>query len=257
MLLAIDVGNTSTQFGVFDGATLRADWRLPTHGNGTADGMGLLSVSLLERERIGADEISGIVVASVVPPLTGALTRMSRRYFDVEPLLVSAELVDDLPVLYDPPGDVGADRIVNAVAAREKYGVPAVVVDFGTATTFDVINRQGAYLGGVIATGVGVSADALFARAARLPRVDVERPSQVIGRSTVGSVRAGLFYGYADMVDGLLRRISDELDDDPTVVATGGWARTVGEACERIQHVDPLLTLEGLKLIHGRYAISP
>ena len=257
MLLAIDVGNTSTQFGVFDTAGLRADWRLATHGNGTADEMGLLSLSLLERERIAAVDISGIVVASVVPPLTGALTRMSERYFEVEPLLVSADLVDDLPVLYDPPGDVGADRIVNAVAAREKYGVPAVVVDFGTATTFDVIDGKGAYLGGVIATGVGVSADALFARAARLPRVDVARPARVIGRSTVGSVRSGLFYGYADLVDGLLRRISEELDGDPTVIATGGWAATVGEACERIQHVDLLLTLEGLKLVHARYASSP
>ncbi len=254
MLLAIDVGNTNTQFGVFDGATLRADWRLATRGNGTADEMGLLSLSLLEREEIATEDISGIVVASVVPPLTGALARMSQRYFGVEPLLVSADLVDDLPVLYDPPGDVGADRIVNAVAARQKYGVPAVVVDFGTATTFDVINDEGAYLGGVIATGVGVSADALFARAARLPRVDIARPEQVIGRSTVGSVRSGLFYGYADLVDGLLRRISLELGAEPTVIATGGWAVTIGEACERIQHIDLLLTLEGLRFIHANYA---
>lgn len=254
MLLAIDVGNTNTQFGVFDNDALRADWRLATHGNGTADEMGLLSLSLLERERIAAEDISAIVLASVVPPLTGALERMARRYFGIEPLLVSAGLVDDLPVLYDPPSDVGADRIVNAVAARQKYGVPAVVVDFGTATTFDVIDDQGAYLGGVIATGVGVSADALFARAARLPRVDVARPQEVIGRSTVGSVRSGLFYGYADLVDGLLRRIALELGTEPTVVATGGWAATVGAACERIQHIDLLLTLEGLRIIHARYA---
>jgi len=254
VLLAIDVGNTNTQVGVFDDTALRADWRLVTHGNDTPDEMGLLLLSLLEREQITAEDISGIVVASVVPPLTGALECMAQRYFGVEPLLVSADLVDDLPVLYDPPGDVGADRIVNAFAARQKYGVPAVVVDFGTATTFDVINDQGAYLGGVIATGVGVSADALFARAARLPRVDVARPQQVIGRSTVDSVRSGLFYGYADLVDGLLRRISLELGSEPIVVATGGWAATVGEACERIEHIDLLLTLEGLNIIHARYA---
>ena len=254
MLLAIDVGNTSTQFGVFDGNVLRANWRLATHGNGTADEMGLRSLSLLEREEIAAEHISDIVVASVVPPLTGALTRMSQRYFGVEPLLVSADLVDDLPILYDPPGDVGADRIVNAIAARQKYGVPSVVVDFGTATTFDVINGEGAYLGGVIATGVGVSAEALFARAARLPRVDVVRPQHVIGRSTVDSVRSGLFYGYADLVDGLLRRIIQELGGGPTVIATGGWAVRVGEACELIEHVDLLLTLEGLNIMHTRYA---
>ena len=257
MLLAIDVGNTQTQFGVFaaDGE-LQADWRLTTDRHRTADEMGLLSLSLLERLGLDSGRINHIVIASVVPPLQGALDRMAERYFEVEPLWVTAGLLDDLPVLYEPPQDVGADRIVNAVAARDRYGVPAVVVDFGTATTFDVIDPDGAYLGGVIATGIGVSADALFARAARLPRVDVVEPLSVIGRNTVGSVQSGLFWGYVELVEGLLRRIVAELGREPRVIATGGWARTIGAACSSIEIVDDLLTLNGLRLIWERHGQS-
>lgn len=254
MLLAIDVGNTQTQLGVFDaGGELLAEWRLSTDRERTTDETGLFTVSLLERTGIDPGSLEGVVAASVVPPLTRVVREMGRRYLDLEPVIVTAALVRDLPVLYEPPGDVGADRIVNAVAVLADHAPPAVVVDFGTATTFDVVNADGAYLGGVIATGIGVSADALFARAARLPRVDVARPKGVIGRSTVGSVQAGLFFGYADLVDGLLARIADELGAEPTVVATGGWAATIGSECKRIQHVDPLLTLRGLRLIYDRY----
>lgn len=254
MLLAIDVGNTQTQLGVFDGERLVHEWRLSTVRDRTVDEMGLLVTSVLERAGIDADQLGGMVLASVVPPLTGVLERCGRQYLDLEALTVTPALVADLPIRYEPPGDVGADRIVNAVAARDRYGVPAVVVDFGTATTFDVIDGEGAYLGGVIATGIGVSADALFARAARLPRVDVRRPDRVIGRSTVGSVQAGLLFGYADLVDGLLTRIAEELGCSPTVIATGGWASTLGPECDGIDHVDPQLTLEGLRIIHTRYA---
>lgn len=251
MLLAIDVGNTNTQLGVFaDDGSLVAEWRLTTHRHRTVDEMGLLTRSLFEHSRVDPQALTGIVAASVVPPLTPVVTQMGQRYFGLEPLVVTADLVSELPVLYEPPGDVGADRLVNAVAARHKYGVPAVVVDFGTATTFDVINADGAYLGGVIATGVGVSADALFARAARLPRVDVTRPAAVIGRSTVGSIQSGLFYGYADLVNGLLARIEAELGQHPHVIATGGWAASIGPECPGIEVVDLLLTIEGLRLIY-------
>lgn len=254
MLLAIDVGNTQTQLGVFaPGGELLAEWRLSTHRERTADEQGMFTLALLERAGIDPAELDGMVAASVVPPLTRAIEQMGRRYLELEPLMVCSELVTDLPIHYEPPTDVGADRIVNAVAAIDEFGAPAVVVDFGTATTFDVIDAEGAYLGGVIATGIGVSADALFARAARLPRVDVARPSRVIGRSTVGSVQAGLFFGYAELVDGLLERIVEELGSAPTVIATGGWASTIGPECRRIRHVEPLLTLRGLRLIHERY----
>jgi len=255
MLLAIDVGNTQTQFGVFDSAgAMISDWRLSTQGDQTADELGGHVRSLLQLEGIAVEAISGMVAASVVPPLTAALAAMGERYFGMTPVIVDAHLVDDLPILYDPPEAVGADRIVNAVAAREKYGVPVVVVDFGTATTFDVVNADGAYLGGVIATGIGVSADALFQRAARLPRVHIAEPQQVIGRDTTCAVQSGLFYGYAELVDGLLRRIIAELGVTPQVVATGGWSATIGSACANVDRVDPLLTLEGLRLIFERYS---
>ena len=255
MLLAIDVGNTQTQFGVFDSeGALSHEWRLSTHRDRTADELGAQMLSLLASAGVDPKSVSGIVAASVVPPLTAALPVVGERYFGHAPLLVDASVVHDLPILYDPPEAVGADRIVNAIAAREHYGAPVVIVDFGTATTFDVVDANGAYLGGVIATGIGVSADALFQRAARLPRVHVEEPDDVIGRSTTGSLQSGLFYGYADLVDGLLRRIIDELGTSPRVLATGGWASTIGPACEMVETIDPLLTLSGLKLIHDRYA---
>jgi type III pantothenate kinase len=254
MLLAIDVGNTNVQFGVFgDNCELLADWRLSTDRARTADEMGLVARSLFAHAGLDASRLTGIVLASVVPPLTGVIVEAGRRYFDLEPLVVTTSLLTELPVKYEPPGDVGADRLVNAVAVRDRYSVPAVVVDFGTATTFDVIDAEGAYLGGVIATGIGVSAEALFARAARLPRVDIARPEKVVGRSTVGSVQSGLFYGYVDLVDGILARIAREMENEPHVIATGGWAAVLGPECHGIRTVDPLLTLHGLRLIWTRY----
>jgi type III pantothenate kinase len=255
MLLAIDVGNTQTQFGVFDpGGQLAGEWRLSTHRERTADELGGQMRALLDLSGVAVESIEGIVAASVVPPLTAALEGMGERYFGRAPLMVDAQLVDDLPILYEPAEAVGADRLVNAVAARHKYGAPVVVVDFGTATTFDVVNADGAYMGGVIATGIGVSADALFQRAARLPRVHVAEPDCVIGRNTTGSVQSGLFYGYAELVDGLLRRIVAELGVTAEVVATGGWSAAIGGACANVNRVDPLLTLEGLRLIHRKYS---
>ena len=252
--MTVDVGNTQTQLAVFDGDELLAEWRVSTARDRTADELGTLSRALFAQADIDAGRVTGIVLASVVPPLTTTMQTMGWRYFGLAPLLVTREVLEDLPVRYEPPGDVGADRLVNAVAVRTLYRLPAVVVDFGTATTFDVVDTDGTYIGGVIATGVGVSADALFARAARLPRVDVVRPPRVVGGSTVESVRSGLFYGYAELVDGLLRRIAEELEDPPVVIATGGWAKTIGPECERIEHVDELLTVQGLRLIHERYS---
>ncbi len=263
-LLAIDVGNTQTQVGVFSSAgELLAEWRLSTARNRTVDELGLLIRSLFDARCLSTESLRGFVCASVVPPLTGVLEGVASEYFGLRATVVTAALVSDLPVLYEPPTDVGADRLVNAVAARELYGVPAVVVDFGTATTFDVIDAKGAYLGGVIATGIGVSADALFAHAARLPRVDVARPESVIGRSTVASLQAGLFFGYVELVDGLLQRIRAELAEglgdsagselEPKVIATGGWAQRIGSECRGIEIVDALLTLQGLRIIYERH----
>lgn len=254
MLLAIDVGNTHSLLGLFDGDDLRVHWRLSTDRARTVDEFGLLVRTLFQLEGLDAGSVGRIVVSSVVPPLDGVLRSLGEDYFDVEPLLVTPALVHDMPVHYEPATDVGPDRIVNAVAARDLHGVPAIVVDFGTATTFDVIDAEGAYLGGTIAPGIGIATDALFQRAARLPRVDIARPERVIGRNTVGSMQAGIFYGYVDLVDGLLRRLTAELGGEPTVIATGGWAAALAPATTGIHHVDPLLTLTGLGIIARRYA---
>ena len=253
MLLAIDVGNTQILMGVYRGDDLLFHWRLSTDRARTVDEFGILARTLFSLDGLNANEVRRIVVSSVVPPLDNALERLGTDYFEVEPLFVTAGLVHDMPVLYEPPTDVGSDRIVNALAAREHYGKPAIVVDFGTATTFDVVDADGAYMGGTISPGIGISADALTRRAARLPRVDIVRPANVIGRNTVSSMQAGIFFGYVDMVDGLVARLADELGSNPVVVATGGWAESIAAECPRLQHVDPLLTLKGLHLIAQRY----
>jgi type III pantothenate kinase len=253
MLLAIDVGNTQILMGVYRSDELAFHWRLSTDRARTVDEFGILVRTLFNLDGLNAGDVGRIVISSVVPPLDNALEHLGIEYFEVEPLFVTPGLVHDMPVLYEPPTDVGSDRIVNALAARELYGKPAIVVDFGTATTFDVINAEGAYLGGTISPGIGISADALTSRAARLPRVDIARPETAIGRNTVGSMQAGIFFGYVDMVSGLVARLADELGTTPVVVATGGWARSIAAESSRIDHVDPLLTLSGLRLIAERY----
>lgn len=253
MLLAIDVGNTQILMGVYEGDELRFDWRLSTNRTRTVDEFGILTRTLFSLDGLNAKDVDRIVVSSVVPPLDSALEYLGREYFDVVPLFVTPALVHDMPVLYEPPTDVGSDRIVNAVAARDLYGTPAIVVDFGTATTFDVIDADGAYRGGTIAPGIGISADALTRRAARLPRVDVARPDSAIGRNTVGSMQAGIFFGYVDLVDGLVGRLADELGGEPVVIATGGWAPVISPSTRRIEHVDSQLTLSGLRIIAERY----
>jgi type III pantothenate kinase len=227
-------------------------WRLTTRREQTADEYGIFVRSLFESARIAPGQIDGVAIASVVPSLTSVLVALSKKYLEREPLVVEPGVRTGMPVLYEPPGDVGADRIVNGVAAFAAYGGPVVVVDFGTATTFDVVTKKGEYLGGIICPGVGISADALFQRAARLPRVDVRNPGRVIGRSTVGSIQSGLYFGYAAMVDGIIARIREELGEPIRVVATGGLAETLASQIHSIESVDPVLTLTGLRLIWER-----
>ncbi len=258
MLLAIDVGNTNIVLGVFDGERLAESWRLATMRERTADEVGILVTHLFERSRIPLERVNGIILSSVVPPLTRTMEEMGERFFQRTPLTVDPSSNTGMPVLYSPASDVGADRVVNAVAAYEAYGrataSPVVVVDFGTATTFDAISAAGEYIGGVICPGIGISADALFQRAARLPRVDVRKPATVIGRTTVTSMQSGLFFGYVAMVDGIVARMRTELDKgaQAACIATGGMASIIAADSAAIERVDPDLTLHGLRIIWDR-----
>jgi type III pantothenate kinase len=252
MLLTIDVGNTNTVLGVFEGTELLVHWRLTTRREQTADEYGILVRNLFASSGLAPEKIEAVALASVVPPLTPVLVALARQYLGQDPLVIGPGVKTGMPILYEPPGDVGADRIVNGVAAFAAHGGPVIVVDFGTATTFDVVTRKGEYIGGVICPGIGISADALFQRAARLPRVDVRHPGKVVGRTTVGSMQAGLYFGYAAMCEGLLARIKAELGESPRVVATGGLAETLAAEIPSIEAVDPILTLTGLRLIWER-----
>ena len=256
MLLAIDVGNTNIVLGVFEGVSLVQSWRLQTLRERTSDELGLLVDGLFAHSRIDRARIHGVVLGSVVPPLTGTLQMMAQRYFGVTALTVDPASNTGMPILYENPAEVGADRIVNAVAAYEKFGRdgkhPLIVVDFGTATTLDAITAKGEYLGGAICPGVQISADALFQRAARLPRIDVRKPPRIVGRTTVGAMESGLFYGYVGMVEGLARRMSDELGGDAICIATGGLAAVIAPEIPAIVHVDPDITLQGLRLVWER-----
>jgi type III pantothenate kinase len=252
MLLAADVGNTHTVLGLFKGEELVADWRVATRHDMTCDELGVLWRSLLTQADLARRALEGMIVSSVVPDLDGAIALTGRKYFDQQPLFVGPGIKTGLPILYENPHEVGADRIVNAVAAKERYGAPVVVLDFGTGTTFDLVSPNGEYMGGIIAPGLGVSAEALFSKAARLPRVEVRRPESVIGRNTEESLRAGLYYGYLSMVEGLIARITESLDQPTPVVATGGLAGVFADDLKVLHAVDPGLTLEGLRLIWDR-----
>jgi type III pantothenate kinase len=256
MLLAIDVGNTNIVLGVFDGDTLVQSWRLQTLRERTSDELGLLVDGLFAHSRIDRVKIRGIILGSVVPPLTSTIRAMAQRYFGVPVLTIEPALDTGMPILYDNPAEVGADRIVNAIAAYEKFGRaagrPMIVVDFGTATTLDAVTARGEYLGGAICPGVQISADALFQRAARLPRIDVRKPSRIVGRTTVGAMESGLFWGYVGMVEGLVRRMSDELGGDALCIATGGLADVIAPETTLIKHVEPDLTLHGLRIVWER-----
>lgn len=261
MLFVLDVGNTNTVLGVFapeaaqpDRMRLAAHWRVATNRTQTVDEYGVLFRNLFAVDRIEASGIRGIVIASVVPPLDSTLRQVCERYFQTKPVFVEPGVRTGIPVRIDNPAELGADRIVNAVAALEKYGAPCVVVDFGTATNFDVVSAKGEYLGGVIAPGLGISAEALFQRTARLPRVDIRKPASVIGSNTVACIQSGLYYGYLGMVDGILERLLAELGDNARVIATGGLASLIGKGSKYISDVDELITLQGLRLIWERNA---
>ncbi len=252
MLLVVDIGNTNTSLGVYDEKTLVAHWRMATVRYRTADEYGVLARQMFEVSAIDFRQISAVIIASVVPPLNFAFQKMAEVYFRQPAIFIDNKLDLGLKILYNPASDVGADRIVNAVAALERYGAPCIVVDFGTATTFDAINSKGEYLGGVITPGITISSDALFTRAAKLPRVEIKKPERVIGDSTVGSIQSGLYYGYAGLVDGILRRMIEELGENTHVVATGGLAPLISPASELIETVDETLMLEGLRLIYEK-----
>jgi len=257
MLLAIDIGNTNIVLGAFSGTRLARSWRLSTARDRTADELGLMVSDLLDRAGIRVPRIDGVVVASVVPQLTGPMLDMCRRYLGAEPLNLEPGLETGMPNLYDHPADVGADRLVNGIAAIDRYQrchrVPLIVVDFGTATTFDAISARGEYLGGVICPGIGISADALFQRAARLPRIDVRKPANVVGRTTVTSMQSGLFFGYVGMVEGLVARLTKELGGHVYCVATGGLAEIIAPETHVVDVVDRDLTMHGLRLLWERH----
>lgn len=249
MLLTVDVGNTNTVLGVFRGEELVANWRLTTARQQTVDEYGVLARNLFTLAGLDREAIDGVIISSVVPPMNWTLAEMSRIYFGQKALFVEAGVKTGMAVLVDNPLEVGADRIVNGVAAFHTFGGPCIVVDFGTAITFDAISARGEYLGGVIAPGLGIASEALFARAARLPRVEIKDPGKVIGTNTVTHMQAGLYYGAIDMVDGMIARMKAELSGNVTVIATGGQARLVAKGSQQIQHTDDFLTLTGLRLI--------
>ncbi len=280
MLLALDVGNTNTVLGLYRlddeqaGAAaappdasegrgegvepavgdpmLAAHWRVSTHRTQTSDEYGVLFVNLFNMHGISVDQVKHIIISSVVPPVESTLRRVCEKYFNLKPLFVEPGIKTGMPVLVDNPTELGADRLVNAIAAFERYGGPCIVVDFGTATTFDVISAKGEYLGGAISPGLGISADALFSRAARLGRVDIKRPAKVIGTNTVTHLQSGLYYGYIGLVDGILERMIAELGEPARVISTGGLARTISGDSRYIAQIDDMLTLDGLRILFER-----
>jgi type III pantothenate kinase len=252
MLLAIDTGNTQTVLGLFEKERLVAHWRIATQKGATEDELGVLLRALFAAQDLTPSSVDGVIVSSVVPDWNGILGATARRTFGHDALFVAPGIKTGLPILYENPHEVGADRIVNAVAAVYRFGAPVLVLDFGTATTFDVVSPKGEYLGGVIAPGLGISAEALFQRAARLMRVDVRRPARIIGRTTEESVQSGLFHGYLALVEGLVKRLRGELGVEAPVVATGGLASIFQAELTFLTAVDPHLTLLGLRLVWER-----
>lgn len=249
MLLAIDVGNTHIMLGVYKDESIAVYWRLATRKESTEDELGMIVKNLLHNSHLELNDIKAIAISSVVPPLMYSLERMANKYFNLKPLIVGPGIKTGLNIVTDNPREVGADRIVNAVAAYNLYGGPLIIVDFGTATTFCALSKTGDYLGGVIAPGIGISLEALFEKAAKLPRVEILRPERVIGKDTVASMQSGIVYGFVGQVDGIVRKMIDEFSVQPRVIATGGFASLIASESDTICEVNSLLTLEGLRII--------
>jgi type III pantothenate kinase len=250
MLLALDVGNTHIVMGVFDGEQLTADFRVHTDAHATGDELGLLLTQLLQQGGVAATQLDGVIVSNGVPALSRPLNDLCQRYFGLDPLVVGPGIRTGIKIHYDDPRQVGADRIANAIAARQVYGTPAIVVDFGTATTFDCVGAGGDYLGGAIAPGIQVSLDALVSHAARPTRVELVAPQAAIGHSTTASLQSGVMYGYVGLIEGLIARLTREIGGEPIVIATGGLAEPIAQLTDSIRVVDQRVTLTGLRLIH-------
>jgi type III pantothenate kinase len=253
MLLAIDVGNTNTVIGVYRGDELVNDWRIRTERDVTEDEFCLLIKNLFSSEGLATESVKGTIISCVVPPIVNIMNSFCTKYLHHEPIWVDASTFKEIPILYDNPKEVGADRIVNAVAAFYKYATSLIVVDFGTATTFDCISDEGAYLGGAISPGILISSEALFQKASKLPRVEIfVKPESVIGKNTISSMNAGIIYGYAGLVDGIFSRMKEALTPAPRVIATGGLAELMAQVAKSLEVVEPHLTLEGLRIIYRK-----
>jgi type III pantothenate kinase len=250
LILVFDVGNTNTVIGVYDGEKLLNHWRIRTNAQRTCDEYGILLRSLLENDKLNLKDIKSVVVSSVVPTLMMELEWMSRKFFACRPLIIGPGVKNGLAIKYENPREVGADRVVNAVAAYNKYGGPLIIVDFGTATTFCVVSAKGEYLGGAIAPGIIISTEALVSKAAKLPRVEMQRPRSLIGKNTVSSMQAGIMYGFVGQVEGIITRMKTEIEGEPQVIATGGLAAVIARETDVIDKVDEFLTLDGLRLIY-------
>ncbi|MBP1153503.1 MULTISPECIES: type III pantothenate kinase [unclassified Paenibacillus] len=252
MILVVDVGNTNIVLGIYEGKQLLHHWRLSTNRSATTDEYGMMMVNLFRHADIRLEQVEGIIISSVVPPLMFVLEHLCLKYLKKTPLIVGPGIKTGLNIRYENPKEVGADRIVNAVAAIELYGSPCIVVDFGTATTFDYIDEGGQYIGGAVAPGIGISTEALYQRAAKLPRIELTKPKSVVGRNTIASMQAGIIYGFAGQVDGIVDRIKQEFGSEPKVIATGGLAELISSESRTIELVNPLLTLQGLQIIYER-----
>jgi type III pantothenate kinase len=250
MLLAIDIGNTNVVFGVFDEDKLIENWRVGTNSKITPDEYAMIFKDLFGFAGIEFKQITGVIISTVVPPLLPVMIEMSRKYFRIDPMVVTHQIKTGITILYDNPKEIGADRIVNAAAGYKIYGGPIIIVDFGTATTFCAVTKSGEYLGGAITPGVKISAEALFQRASKLPRVELTKPPKVIGADTISAMQSGIIYGYAGLVDGIVERMKKELSPDATVVATGGLAELIAPETKTIQELKPHLTLEGLRFLY-------